>query len=181
MQFKRVSEEYGTIGRLWYSLLFIWFIWLLMTIYVLLFISMKVGWASADSMSATAMFLLFFSPVLFSRASRFTLSIFARLLLFLFCVTLWFLLRGVSCWVVLCVCVFQSITSLGSCLALCFRVFQSSLALWSPRLGKRELVYVLLVHLFVCLARVNFCPFSFPLGLGGWPWHVIVTLPGLVY
>ena len=38
------------------------------------------------------------------------------------------------------------------------------LAFWSPLLGKRELVFVLLVHLFVCFARVCFCPFS----LQGW-------------
>ena len=32
----------------------------------------------------------------------------------------------------------------------------------SPRLGKRELVCVLLAHLFVCFVRVNFCHFSLP-------------------
>ena len=33
---------------------------------------------------------------------------------------------------------------------------QTCLALWSPRLGKKELVYMLLVHLFVYLACVTF-------------------------
>ena len=61
-----------------------------------------------------------------------------------------------------------------------FIVFcQSYLAFCSPRLRKRELVYVLLVHLFVDLARVNFCPFSLPLGVRGWLLLVIVALPGL--
>ena len=52
------------------------------------------------------------------------------LVLFFFCVALWFILRG----------------------ALCFKVLPFSsfpLALRSPRSGKRELVYVILVHLFV--------------------------------
>ena len=35
------------------------------------------------------------------------------------------------------------------------------------RLGKRERIYVLLMHLFVCFARVGFCPFSLPLGVRG--------------
>ena len=36
----------------------------------------------------------------------------------------------------------------------------------SPRFGKRELVCVLLVHLFVCFVRVSFCHFSLPLPRG---------------
>ena len=45
-----------------------------------------------------------------------------------------------------------------SCLALCSHVviIQSCLALWSSRLGKRELVYALLVLLFVYFAYVKF-------------------------
>ena len=38
-------------------------------------------------------------------------------------------------------------------------------------------------HVFVCafvFARVCFCPFSLPLGVGGWLRFVIVALPGLV-
>ena len=84
--------------------------------------------------------------------------------LFLFCLAFWFILRGASCLVLPC--------SLSSC-------FFSPLALKSPRLGKRELVYLLLVHLFVCFARVNFCPFSFPLGVSGWLRLQNVALPRL--
>ena len=51
----------------------------------------------------------------------------------------------------------------------------------SPRLGNRELVCVLLVHLFVCFVRVSFCHFSLPLGVGRWLRFVIVALPGLFY
>ena len=65
----------------------------------------------------------------------------------------------------------------------CFEVFPCSfprvssflLALWSPRLGKRELVCVLLVHLFVCFVHVSFCRFPLSLGVGVgcgfWLWH----------
>ena len=59
--------------------------------------------------------------------------------------------------------------------ALCPRVSSFLLALWSPRLGKRELVCVLIVHLFVCFVHVSFCHFSLPLGVGFgcglWLWH----------
>ena len=48
-------------------------------------------------------------------------------------------------------------------------------------LGKRELAYIVLVHLFVYFARVNFCPFSLPLGVEVWLRFVIVALPGLFY
>ena len=47
--------------------------------------------------------------------------------------------------------------------------------------GEKELVCVLLVHLFVCFVRVTFCHFSLPLGVGGWLQFVIVALPGLFY
>ena len=40
---------------------------------------------------------------------------------------------------------------------------------------------MLLVHLFVCFVRVGFCPFSLPIGVGGWLRFVIVALPGLFY
>ena len=85
------------------------------------------------------------------------------LLLFLFCVALWVLVRSNSCWVLS--------YSLFSCLSVL-------LALWSPRLGKRELVYMFLVHLFVYFACVNVCPFSLPLGGQGWLRLLIVALPG---
>ena len=45
----------------------------------------------------------------------------------------------------------------------------------SPLLGRRDLVCVLLVHLFVCFVRVSFCLFLFLLvsgaGCGLWLWH----------
>ena len=62
-------------------------------------------------------------------------------------------------------------------LALLFVLALSCLALWLSRSGKRELVYVLFVHLFVYFARVNFCPFSLPLGVSDRLWFVIVALP----
>ena len=43
----------------------------------------------------------------------------------------------------------------------------------------RELVFVLLVHLFVCFALVCFCPL--PLGVEGWLRFVIVGYPGPIY
>ena len=53
-------------------------------------------------------------------------------------------------------------------------LFSVLLALWSPRLGKRELVYVLLLHLFVYFALI-FVFFFFLLvsvvGCGLWLWH----------
>ena len=39
------------------------------------------------------------------------------------------------------------------------------------------MVYVLFVHLFVYFARVDFDPFSLPLGVGGWMRLVIVAFP----
>ena len=66
---------------------------------------------------------------------------------------------------------------LKSSRALCPCVSSFLSALWSPRLGKRDLVCVLLVHLVVCFVRVSFCHFSLPLGVGGWLRFVIVALP----
>ena len=43
------------------------------------------------------------------------------------------------------------------------------------------MVYVLLVYLFVCVERVCFCPFSLPLGVGGWLRFVTVPLSGPFY
>ena len=54
------------------------------------------------------------------------------------------------------------------------------LALWSPRLEKRELVYVRLVHLYVYFERVDFCPFLF-LMVRGWLRFVIMALTVHVY
>ena len=57
--------------------------------------------------------------------------------------------------------------------ASCFKVFPCSLSscfftLFSIGItsrGKGELVYMLLVHLFVCFVRVSFCHLSLPLGV----------------
>ena len=35
--------------------------------------------------------------------------------------------------------------------------------------------------IFVCFARVVFCPLSLPLGVGGWLRFAIVALPGRLY
>ena len=48
-------------------------------------------------------------------------------------------------------------------------------------LGKREMVYVLFVHLFVYSARVGFCPFFLPFGVRDWFWFVIVAFPERFY
>ena len=90
-------------------------------------------------------------------------------MLFLFCVALWFILRARHV--------------LKSSRALCHRVSSFFLALWSPRLGKRELVCVLLVHLFVCFVLVSFLSFfssSWCRGLAavcdcGTPWTFLLT------
>ena len=96
------------------------------------------------------------------------------MVLFWFCVGLWFSLPGVSCWVLLC--------SLFSCVCVCVCVcVLSCLALWSSRLGTRKLVYVLLMYLFVYFSRVNCCPFSLPLGVRGWLRLVTETLSGRFY
>ena len=89
------------------------------------------------------------------------------LVLFLFCVTLCFILRDASCFKVF-------PCPLSSC-------FFFLLALWSSRLWKRELVCVLLVHLFVCFVRVSFYHFPLSFGVADWLRFVIVALPGLVY
>ena len=64
------------------------------------------------------------------------------------------------------VCTLQSVCYLHdealhvwSCPALCLCVSSVLLAFWSPCLGKRELVFVLIVHLFVSYAHVNVCHF----------------------
>ena len=67
--------------------------------------------------------------------------------------TLWFILRGASRFEVL-------PCSLSSSFLIPCSIMITSL-------GKRELVYVLLVHLFVCFARISVCPVSLPLGVGG--------------
>ena len=53
-----------------------------------------------------------------------------------------------------------------------FFFFKYCLALWSPRLGKREAVYMFLVNLYVHLACDTWLSFSLHFGVGGWLWLV---------
>ena len=88
----------------------------------------------------------------------------------LFCVALWFILRGALCFkVVLC--------SLSSCFFIPFSIVIISLGGQGAGLCASR-AFVCLLFFF---ARVSFCPFSLPLGVGGWLQFVIVTLPGLFY
>ena len=92
--------------------------------------------------------------------------------------------RWSRCWsyaVWLCSLYYGALHVLKSSRALCPRVSSFLLAWWSPRLGKRELVCVLLLHLFVRFVRVSFCYFSLPLGARGWLHFVIVALPEPFY
>ena len=89
--------------------------------------------------------------------------------LFLFCVAFFFYLY------------YWTLHILKSSNALCPRVSSFLLTLWSPRLGKRELVCVLLVHLFVCFVRASLCHFSLHFGVRGWVRFVIVALHGIFY
>ena len=83
--------------------------------------------------------------------------------LFLFCVALWH-----------CGLYYGALHVIKSSRAFCPRVSSFLLVLWSPRLGKRELVCVLLVHLFVLYVLV-FVIFLFLLvsgvGCGLWLRH----------
>ena len=80
-------------------------------------------------------------------------------MLFLFCMAFWFLLPVVSCWV------------LPGPFSPCFSVL---FALWASRLGKRQLVCVFLMHLFV-LPTLIFVHFLFLLvsrvSCGLWSLH----------
>ena len=77
------------------------------------------------------------------------------------------LLRSVSCWVMPC--------SLFSRFSVLAPIVITSLG------EERELVYALLVHLFVYCAHVNFRPSSLLLGINHWLRLMIVALPGLFY
>ena len=86
--------------------------------------------------------------------------------LFLFCVALWFIVRGVSCFKVF-------PCSLSSCFAIPFSIVITSLG--------EEGAGLCASRAFVCFVRVSFCHFSLPLGVGGWLRFVIVTLSGLFH
>ena len=87
-------------------------------------------------------------------------------------IALWLLLRLVSC---------LALPKLNWCAELIILfscIISVLLALWSPLFGKKELVYVLLVYLFVYFARGKFCLFLFSLCVWGWLRLVIVAHPG---
>ena len=88
-------------------------------------------------------------------------------MLFLFCVALWFILRGASCFKV-----FPCSLSLGF-------VIPFSIVIIS--LGE-EGAGLCASRAFVCLfCTCYFCHFSLPLGVRCWLRFVIVTLPGPFY
>ena len=84
-------------------------------------------------------------------------------MLFLFCVTLWFVLRGAPCFKVF-------LCSLSSCLVIPFSSVVTSLGLEGAGLCASRA--------FVCLFSTCF---SLPLGVGGRLRFVIVALTGLFY
>ena len=78
---------------------------------------------------------------------------------YLFCVALWFILWGASCFKVY-------PCSLSSCFFIPFSIVITSL-------GKEE-AGLCASGAFVCFVRVSFVIFSLPLGVGGWLRFVIV-------
>ena len=60
-------------------------------------------------------------------------------------------------------------------------VFSVFLAFRTPCLGKRELVFVLIVHLFVSYAHVNLCHFFSSSWCRGLAAASAMALPGLFY
>ena len=87
-------------------------------------------------------------------------------MLFLFCVALWFILRGASCFKVL-------PCSLSSRFGIRFSIVITSLG--------EEGAGPCASRAFVCFVRVKVCHFSLPLAVGGWLRFVILTLPGPFY
>ena len=71
--------------------------------------------------------------------------------LFLFCVALWFILQGASCF-----------KSLPCSLSSCFFIPSSIVITSHEEEGPGLCVCLFVLHVLV------FCPFSFPLGVGGW-------------
>ena len=87
-------------------------------------------------------------------------------MLFLFCVALWFILRGASCLVMPC--------SLSSC-------FFSPFSIVITSLGEEGAGLCVSSAMFFYFARVNFCPFSLRFVVRGWLRLLIVSLLGLFY
>ena len=88
-------------------------------------------------------------------------------MLFLFCVALWFILWGASCFKVF-------PCSLSSC-------FVITLSIVIPSLGKDGAGLCASRAFVLLFLLVSFCHFSLSLGVGGWLRFVIVALPGLLY
>ena len=92
------------------------------------------------------------------------------LVLFLFCVALWFILPGASCFIVL-------PCSLSSCFFIPFSIVITSSG--EEGAGLQCICFscicLFVLHVFV------FCPFSLPLAVRGWLRFVIVALPGIFY
>ena len=87
--------------------------------------------------------------------------------LFLFCVAMWLILRGASCFKLL-------PCSLSSC---CFIPFSIAITLFGE-----DGAGLCASYAFVCLfCTCRFCPFSLPLGVWGWLRLVTVALPGLFF
>ena len=84
--------------------------------------------------------------------------------LFIFCVALWFILRGASCFKVFPCPLFS-----------CFIIPLSIMITLSGEEGAG----LCASHAFVCFVHVSFCHFSLP--PGGWLRSVIMALPGLFY
>ena len=84
---------------------------------------------------------------------------------------LWFMLRGASCFKVFS-------CSLSSRFFIPFSIVITSLG--EDGAGLCASLYVCFLFVFLC-AHVSVCPFSLPLGVGGWLWFVIVAHPGLFY
>ena len=93
-------------------------------------------------------------------------------MLFLFCVALWFILRGASCFKVF-------PCSLSSCFLISFSIVIASLGEEGAGLCASRAFVCLFLHVLVC-------HFSLPLGVGGWlrldavcdcgtPWTFLLT------
>ena len=120
--------------------------------------------------ATTVVYLLTVPRRFFGCSSLFVRRWFPGVSLILLFVALWFILRGDLFCVLPCLILF-----------LCFAVL---LALRLPRLGKRELIFVLFVRL-LCLGRAAVCDcgipglFSYPFCDCGTPWTFV--LPFLSY
>ena len=92
-------------------------------------------------------------------------------MLFLFCVALWFILRGASCFKVF-------LCSLSSCFFISFSIVIASLGEEGAGLCASRAFVCLFLHVLVSVIFL----FLLVSGVGcGWLQYVIVALPGLFY